>query len=280
MRAFSTDPGDLDLEFSQLPRPQVVTQVLRACLSKTESGDPSAGTWEWSVAQRLPALLAVVLKTCGRQMPLTTRCEGADCREQIELPLDLTVFQQPSVSTVFSIAVEDGRLTMRLPNGHDQLKWSSRKGKLSFRDMAGDLVVAYEGVERDNLGSVPERWLNGISEALEAQDPLTALQMNSQCPSCDRSLTLDVDLEGDLSTCSRTFNANCSTRSTNWPSPIIGASGKSYDCPRNGAFFTSAGSMQARCDEPILRRACKTGATPRRRTQGHGNRRGGVYTAR
>src|SRR5262245_63740158 len=63
-RAFGSSQRDLDLDLATADRAAVVTRALVACLSGfAPAADAESVVWEWTVAERLQALLAVAIAT-------------------------------------------------------------------------------------------------------------------------------------------------------------------------------------------------------------------------
>ena len=64
--------------------------------------------------------------------------------------------------------------------------------------MAADLVERVDGVPTP-AGWQPEPgWLADIEQALEQADPLTALVLETACPSCGEAVRVALDLESHL----------------------------------------------------------------------------------
>src|SRR4051794_4353932 len=74
-RAFGLARGDLDIRLDDADRAAVVTRVLAACLDGLPDR-PAAESivWDWTLAERLQGLLAIVIAGGTTPPPWHTRC--------------------------------------------------------------------------------------------------------------------------------------------------------------------------------------------------------------
>ena len=97
------------------------------------------------------------------------------------------------------------RLRLRLPTGADQTRWSETPVQ-DFAGLVADLVQSVDLEDDTEPESAPmevqgegqairPEWLPAIEAALESADPLTALQIQTECPECGHGFELPVDLE-------------------------------------------------------------------------------------
>jgi hypothetical protein len=195
-RCYGDAGVDLNVDFDA-PRPFLITRLLAVTLvdggGRAMSED---ALWQWSLASRLQALLAVAVATRGHHGWLERRCGG--CGETMDLELDLTLFQ--GLEEPDRVAVEpepECCVTLRLPTGADQRRWlaDSSGGEPVFSRMATTLVTSVNGEAPAADWVVPEGWLASLAEELEARDPLTALQLQTQCPNCGAPCAVELDLE-------------------------------------------------------------------------------------
>jgi hypothetical protein len=197
VRPYGTEKGDLDFDFNDSRRSYLVTGILSNCLLERDRPLPEETVWHWSLKKRLQALLAVAVRTRGRQLVLGANCSYSTCGEHIEMPLDLDVFRQDDLEEEFILDIDEKTLRVRLPNGMDQRYWLQHREE-SLTAIAGKLVLAVDGGEPSEDWHLPEAWLEQLSDALEEYDNLMTLQLNSVCPACGRDLSMAVDLETQL----------------------------------------------------------------------------------
>jgi hypothetical protein len=227
-RAFGSSVADLELDFAGLPRPIVVTEVLRICFN---DGDE---VWSWTLPRRTQGLIEVALASGDKRVRRTARCPETQCGEVIELEVELTAFlvdvpqndvhKFPRAELAASAKVipakagiqgldprfrggdgkdfdwspEPGRtLRVALPTGEDQRSWLSR-GESSPLAMARQLVEQVDGRAPNDDWELPENWLGGLEAELERRDPLTALELEASCPACGAGLRVEFDLESEL----------------------------------------------------------------------------------
>lgn len=202
-RPFLARQADLDIDFGQARRPVLVTRLLSLCLRKPDGGGyPEDELWQCSLRDRLQALIAIVIGTQGQNLGLRVNCTQPDCRELVEIELDLTNFKQAGQVGLFSCKpAPDTELQLRLPNGYDQLEWLNKSGTHTdsiFSQMATSLTTRLNGEIPPEGWQIPEAWLDLISSELEKRDTLMNLEINTVCPACQHDLRVDLDIEEKL----------------------------------------------------------------------------------
>jgi hypothetical protein len=206
VQPFATSLTHLDLDLSRDDRPALVSSVLQACL-RDLNGEPL--NWQrvhgTDIARRLQWLLRLSRVSGVSSIDIQTACPACDV--EIGLSLDLNSFEQADASdgdTPVEIECEPEVgvcLRLRLPTGVDQTRWAAEPTP-DFARLATDLVLSVDLGEDMEPQSMPDEknsmrpeWLPGIEAALEAADPLTALQIRTACPDCGHAFELPVDLE-------------------------------------------------------------------------------------
>jgi hypothetical protein len=198
-RAFGSCPEDLDVDFAALPRPVLVTEVLRRCLQCSEPMCGDEEIWSWTLSQRSQALIGVALASGDRRLQSRVRCPKTECSEMIELDVELAAFVNRDETRSFEWLPAPARvLTIALPTGVDQKKWLNRGETAEPRAMARQLVRRVDGCPPADDWQVPEAWIDGLAVELEQRDPLTALELEARCPACGASLSVEFDLETEL----------------------------------------------------------------------------------
>lgn len=199
VQTYGGESCDLDIDFGRA-QPHVVTELLSNCLLLNDKPLPAHEAWSWTLKKRLQALLAITTATRGSELVLSVHCSNRQCRERIELPLDLTRFQQNMAEEVFVCNIGDRAFTMRLPNGRDQDHWLQQQDE-SFAAIAKKLVLRIDAEKPGDDWTFPEAWLAHAGEALEQHDELMTLKLNAKCPVCALDLAFAIDLEAELLTC-------------------------------------------------------------------------------
>lgn len=199
-RAFGVYPSDLSIDFAHLNRPILITRLLSLCLRDAEGQAlREDALWSWTLAQRLDGLLAIAQASGERRESLVARCGNRECREPLELDVELAHFVQNNPERTFTLSLDDGAtLEVTLPTGSDQLDWLHTppgEGKAMLLGMAQHLVKCVNGAEPPQDWCLPQEWFEALSAQLEAQDPLTALTLETQCPFCSTDVNVDLDLE-------------------------------------------------------------------------------------
>lgn len=196
-RKFPDRHADLDIDFD-LPRPVLVNELLSSCLLGIDGKSIDAESlWHWTVSERLQGLLAIANVSIGSTTAAVAICSNTDCRERIELELGLSGFADEEPVTRIDWLCPDGvEIPCRLPTGQDQLSWH-RLAKCEQEIDEGLLAESLIETPARELLATPlsEDWIESLGTALNAADPLTALNLDVSCPFCDQALRVDVDLE-------------------------------------------------------------------------------------
>lgn len=191
-RAFGVAAEDLGVDFHGQARPLLLTQLLGACLRRSDDGVFSEEElWSWTLSRRLQGLLAIVAASGVNRLDAVAHCPQASCGEAMELPLPLSSFSRSDDITAFDwTAGDDVVVNVAMPTGADQLHWLNQP-KLSAASMAQRLVCGDATI-------LSATALDSLSATFEEKDPFTALQLNAQCPACGAAVAVDFDLEAEL----------------------------------------------------------------------------------
>jgi hypothetical protein len=192
-RVFGECARDLDVNFAQRSRAELVSRLLRDCLHR-EAWNPD-DVWSWTLAQRLQGLLAIVLAGAAAPFELTPRCEA--CGDTLALSIDPSLFERIETATRFTCSIDSRALEIALPTGREQQRWSHSEG-VTMRNMARELVRSLDGRAPDADWEIPVAWVETLGRALEEHDPLTGLDIDSQCPACGAATSVPLDLEALL----------------------------------------------------------------------------------
>ncbi len=208
LTSFSLCASALEVDFCNPVRPELVTDILRACTScgQDECVDEDA-FWAMTVGTRLGCLLEIA--AMESPLPLMHRfgCETDECGETIEVELPLREVAGLEWSrtspTGVTVPLEHGSVEVRLPTGALQRRWSERRNKADVEDSAwlevdppllgavvGDLLGP--GCEMPRLGSAD---LRRIEAALCDADPLVDFTIRTTCPRCARDGEYALDLQ-------------------------------------------------------------------------------------
>jgi hypothetical protein len=191
-RAFGIAAEDLGVDFHGQARPLLLTQLLGACLRRSDDGVFSEEElWSWTLSRRLQGLLAIVAATGVSRLDAVAHCPQIPCGEAMELPLPLSSFSRSDDVAEFDWTAGEGIVVkVAMPTGADQLLWLNEP-ELSAASMAQRLV-------RGGAPTLSASALESLSTTLEEKDPFTALRLNAQCPACGAAVAIDFDLEAEL----------------------------------------------------------------------------------
>lgn len=197
-RPFASQAGDLDVDFAGGQRVALVTDLLARCLQHAHGGDvPPTTLQQWTVAERLQGLLAIASASVGPISQAVATCTHPGCGGQVELELGNDGFAQASMTGLDWIAPDDTPVRLRLPTGDDLVAWRTQRAAAGAEDAwwVRRLTVQLDDRPPASDWVPPASWLAPIADALDHADPLTNLVLDVDCPFCNRSVAVDVDLE-------------------------------------------------------------------------------------
>lgn len=197
---FPCTMNDLNIDFATDNRPWLITQLLCSCLQQHDGKNlDETEVWVWSLNQRLQALLMIAQASLPASLFVSSQCLYEDCRERLELPLDLNLFRLDEQNSIVMCKPEEAvELEIRLPTGKDQRFWLSHASEDWEREMATRLVFRINGETPVRGWQLPGEWLQPIAQTLEAHDPFTVMSLETECPVCTRRVDVAFDLENYL----------------------------------------------------------------------------------
>ncbi|PXX69519.1 hypothetical protein SAMN05660489_02919 [Pseudomonas sp. LAMO17WK12:I10] len=179
---------DLDLDFNDENRPELVTRLLAQC---AEHGDP-AFWWSQPVSARTSALLRLVAATeRAEAFSFTARCAHLACGEtfEFELPLQALVASADDATPIRVLLDGQRSVTLRRPTGGDLRQW--RAARPASRAEAVRMML-------DTLlpdGQVQPQDEARLAESIAVADPLVAFAVSCSCPACGAMNEVPVDLD-------------------------------------------------------------------------------------
>ena len=204
-RPFGSKVEDLEIPFGAATPPQLVTDILTACVETVEkvSAGPSL-FWSMTVGDRIAALLTLVAFEVGSELTVALQCSHPSCGKQFEAVLDIqrlldahrdAMKTPPGVVTVDSVDH-----VFRRPTGHDQHRWSGldySSTDVVQREVLSTLLVEPGVVDQSTLfkGSLDIVELDEIEQGLQQVDPLVSLELELECPFCGTVAMYVVDLQ-------------------------------------------------------------------------------------
>ncbi|PSN79718.1 hypothetical protein C8B47_10160 [filamentous cyanobacterium CCP4] len=201
-RRFGQGLEDLEIDFQQLLRPQLETDILAACTRDAQGHrlDPEF-FWRWGVSDRTAGLLSVVALELGPTLALTVTCPS--CQQVMEVAIALEALHQlqpeaaPEVTTV---SLDQHALRVRRPTGRDQLAWLTQAAQgnpLDLQTMLQSLIQPLSAdTQADPLLPDLAPVLPALNQALDDLDPLVNFSLAVTCPHCGQLAQPDIDLGG------------------------------------------------------------------------------------
>jgi hypothetical protein len=196
VRPYATSVRDLDLDFAQDDRPQLIGAVLRCCVESPDQRLDAA-----TLDRRVRVLLQIVRETQGDRLLWKARCANEDCGHEMELELSVSqLLSTPEPAECFSWSAERGcELELRLPSGRDQIEW--RESAADANEEGVDLRIASSLVSRVNGQppasgwTLPQEWLRALDAAFREHDVLASMELQVSCPWCGKDSALEPDVE-------------------------------------------------------------------------------------
>ena len=89
-RSFGTSLSDLEIDFGQPSRPELVSAILEGChTSNGNSGDDQFNFWEFTLGDRIAALMRIAASDNQQFFSMVFACRETDCGEQMEVDLSI-----------------------------------------------------------------------------------------------------------------------------------------------------------------------------------------------
>jgi hypothetical protein len=199
LRPFGLFRSDLDVNFEQEARPQLVTRILQCCTTIGDGNLPDQGFfWDLSSSKRIECLVAIASLRNSSGLTVRLRCPGETCLQEMELDISLdelsSIQRRADDADRFLIGLGDKSFPIRKPTGWDQLNWS----KTSFDDEDATvqttiqtLLLEQASAEEDD----PGEWVQAIDQAMEELDPLVNFILLVPCPDCGMENRYEIDLQ-------------------------------------------------------------------------------------
>lgn len=203
LRPFGRSPEDLDLDFRDTPRPQLVTGILRRCIVEPPetAADPEA-VWDLTVGERIAGLLRIMARTGERELPLEPQCRAPECGRRMETALAvdelLDAHREAGEREVLSVRLDGRELRLRRPTGRDQLGWQSDLPGADPEARSAEVLrtLLVDSPAEDTTVTVDE--VRAVAEAMETFDPLVNVILTVRCPYCDRPSRYEIDVQEEV----------------------------------------------------------------------------------
>jgi hypothetical protein len=202
LRPFGTTVMDLAVNFNQLNRPSVETQVLECCTCSRQEIPPDRSFfWHLEVSQRTECLLRLSTLGDSTTFTVTLRCLNPECYEPIEVELSLeelmALQRQAQAHPFVAVQLGDQSFRLRRPSGLDQRRWLEqvfRDERATVRAMIQTLLLDPSLGQLDPLWLGQDGWVEAFNQAMEEGDPLVNFSLGVNCPYCETQSTYAIDL--------------------------------------------------------------------------------------
>ena len=202
-RDFGFWANDVNVDFNQLDRPELVTQILTGCALYQDGKPPPADVfWESSVSKRIQCLLTIAFSG-QMQASFPLECSEEGCGESMEIDMDLAEIaelqQQADAADCIMIETKNRRIKLRKPIGNDQRMWLKKSYGTEqevMKSVIGTLICADDKTMKQGKADlITDDIINAINEAMEVADPLVNMVFSVACPNCGRQGRYSFNLE-------------------------------------------------------------------------------------
>lgn len=202
LRPFGLCEKDLDIDFAQKVRPQLITQILECC-TVDKDGKPMEQSFflNLTIGKRIECLLNIANSGNSSNMSIYLRCLNKACQQMMETGVSLEEFtrvQQKEDKGYCDIRLGSETLSIRRPTGGDQLEWlryNFTDKDRAVKTMIRTLIRNEEKTLVNQERNIPDEWVNIIDKAMKEFDPLVNFILSVQCPYCGKEDQYEVDLE-------------------------------------------------------------------------------------
>jgi predicted nucleic-acid-binding protein len=201
-RDFGWCANDLQADFDQADRPELVTQILAGCALNQDGVSPSADRfWEASVGKRVQCLLTIALS--GQMQALCcVQCTAQGCGESMEIDMDLAEIgelqQEADAINCIMIETQNRKIKLRKPSGIDQRRWLKQSYRTEQEVVASiieTLVCDDETRKQARADLITDDMVHAVNKAMKTADPLIDMVFSVCCPNCGRQGSYSFDLE-------------------------------------------------------------------------------------
>lgn len=203
-RSFGTSLSDLEIDFGQPSRPELVSAILEGChTSNGNSGDDKFNFWEFTLGDRIAALMRIAASDNQQFFSMVFACRETDCGEQMEVDLSIQALlmlqEEASEAGTISASLGGRSLEFRKPTGEDQRTWLDQ----SFDDeveasMALLRALQLAPLRQAELETITEVEFEQIDQSMREADPLVDFHVITYCPTCETEQRFAIDLQAHI----------------------------------------------------------------------------------
>jgi hypothetical protein len=200
LRRFGERLTDLSVDFSDLPRPELITELLSLCC-RTETGAAVGRETllEMPVGLRTEAILLLGALSDARPYEWQMTCAAPACgvRSEFQLSVEqiLALGAEYREQETIAAALDGAEAVLRRPRGSDQMRWLSRR-QFDSESMLRDLLVRPPLEELLGAGRSLQSIEAAVDEVMGRFDPLPSFNLQVICPECDAPTEVFPDLAG------------------------------------------------------------------------------------
>ncbi len=204
LRTFGNTEKDIQIDFQQKIRPNLVTEILCACtVSRSRGGEQTPREFfnDLTVGKRIQCLAAIVTAGGVSEMNLRLHCREESCKELMEIALtmeDITGMHQSAEEGACLIPFGGRDYTFRKPTARDQMEWLKQTypgEEAAAEAMMRTLHIPGEATRANGEIPTGSQWITAVNEGMKNQDPLVTMEMILFCPACNKENHYEPDLE-------------------------------------------------------------------------------------
>lgn len=200
LRPFCHTMEELNINFMQSNRPELVTSILAAMIEGKDKQAKHNLCWSWTLNYRMKLLLQLVFHDQPKELIAKITCQQDSCRETMELPFteeELMTSIPDEAEQVVTLQWKNRDFKLKRPCGYHQQQWQQQ----SFDSKQAAMMNMIQSLSTEPIGA--EHWDDLLSpefrmymdEQMETFDPMINFSVTSTCPYCGVEQSYYLDWE-------------------------------------------------------------------------------------
>jgi hypothetical protein len=200
LRTFGLSKQDLDVDFKQKIRPNLVTQIVQCCTESNNEMIPDMRFfWDLTAGKRIECLLTIAV--LSSDLSIVLKCFNEACNELIEVDISPghmeSLFEKADEKDRCTAQIDGEQISFRKPTGSDQFEWANTPFKdknEAIKAMIRTLMVG-KSTSFTQDHPISNEWVKSVEKAMEEIDPLVNFNLRVRCPYCQKKLIYNLNLE-------------------------------------------------------------------------------------
>jgi hypothetical protein len=200
LRRFGDRAEDLSVDFSDLRRPELITQLLSLCCRAADGGVVERDVLlNMPVALRTEALLLLATLSDARPFEWQMKCAASVCGARSEFNLSveqiLGLSDADRHQETIAAPIGGADALLRRPRGSDQMRWLAQT-ELGSESLLRAILLRPSLDELLAAGQPLESIATAVDAVMDRFDPLLSFHLQVVCPECHAATEVFPDLAG------------------------------------------------------------------------------------